>query len=905
MATKWLKNISGQMIQILTGREETPTMTLGEGETIDYYSIVIEDPSNKEYNKPLIDKYISTRILTTLEGIKKGVSLEPKKIFPVVNFSPAVTTKISVGDILHFQDATTQTPTAWTWIFDLVGFPDTGSVTFLEGTNANSQNPIVQFNTSGTYTVSLTASKTGFQGTQTKTNLIECAPAQTVFVPTASFTPTNSQYLYTGSTVQFTDTSINTPTSWLWSISKNTSFGPTQLNSPTDIVYVDGTSNESQNPKVQFNDPGVYQVSLVASNSAGTSLPFEVPASVFAIIAIPVANFDPSINQTAEANSSETTVHFTDTSINSPTAWKWTVFKVGEVAAEVPIFVNNTTSNSKNPYIKFMSEGTYSVQLVASNTSGASSPFIRNSLITITPGRPVVSWLPVSAAILKDAVVAFTDTSLNNPISWNWIIRNATFDDTTGVEFVSGSAASQNPTVKFTLAGTYNITLEATNSVGTGTTTRLDTISVSDISVLTGTGFMFGLYEGTEPKVAAWSLENMTYTSGPYIYTGISNVNITSPIGRIPDEIGIAGLPGVTFITPFDIITFNIQSICQSQNNLYVLGNDTLGGFQFGETVIGKIANGSTATSNLTPSGSLVAFYSNDWVYQFGLGQVHNSNTGMALHTPIYTTGADTVYVTYRASFSDPDLVGIGMLKISPGGSPQDIVLFNPENNGNIFLFGASYGGSPQQFKVMNPNCPAASFSNQTSKAGVITLGMLYDNDMLRSTKFVGYNVETDSAVYSPDLNSFLSGNLLLTSAINHGYFSTPFTGYFTVTDNSSGNIFLFKWDHSVITFVSSLTISPYGLNASSLIPDIDGNPLLITSVTTVGTSSPVTGLATKFNGTSWIPQCTENLALDSKANYLTGPLYKSLLGGVDVINSVLPGSTMKTVDGGLTSIIT
>ena len=61
-----------------------------------------------------------------------------------------------------------------------------------------------------------------------------------------------------GQTVNFTDNSIGSPTSWSWSFS------------PTTITYVGGTNSGTQNPQVQFNAAGYYTVTLVATNTYGS-----------------------------------------------------------------------------------------------------------------------------------------------------------------------------------------------------------------------------------------------------------------------------------------------------------------------------------------------------------------------------------------------------------------------------------------------------------------------------------------------------------------------------------------------------------------------------------------------------------------------------------------------------------
>lgn len=61
-----------------------------------------------------------------------------------------------------------------------------------------------------------------------------------------------------GQTVNFTDLSNNSPTSWSWSFS------------PSSITYTGGTNSSSQNPQVQFNTSGYYTVTLVATNAQGS-----------------------------------------------------------------------------------------------------------------------------------------------------------------------------------------------------------------------------------------------------------------------------------------------------------------------------------------------------------------------------------------------------------------------------------------------------------------------------------------------------------------------------------------------------------------------------------------------------------------------------------------------------------
>ena len=106
--------------------------------------------------------------------------------------------------------------------------------------------------------------------------------------PVANFSadPTEG---YAPLTVQFTDLSTNTPTSWLWD------FG-------------DGETSTEENPEHTYNEAGIYTVTLTATNGGGSD--DEVKEDYITVLGAPVADFS------AEPLSGKypLQVHFTDLS---------------------------------------------------------------------------------------------------------------------------------------------------------------------------------------------------------------------------------------------------------------------------------------------------------------------------------------------------------------------------------------------------------------------------------------------------------------------------------------------------------------------------------------------------------------------------------------------------------------
>jgi len=174
----------------------------------------------------------------------------------------------------------------------------------------------------------------------------------------------------------------------------------------------------------------------------------------------PVADFTGTpLTGTAPLN-----VAFTDTSTNVPTSWAWT-------------FGDGGTSSAQNPTHNYTVPGTYTVTLVATNSAGSNTK-TRTGYVTVG-GPPVADFTGTPLTGARPLSVAFTDTSTSAPTSWAW-----TFGD-------GGTSSAQNPTHSYTVAGTYTVTLVATNTAGSNTKTRTAYVTVANPSGTT-TRIKFG-----------------------------------------------------------------------------------------------------------------------------------------------------------------------------------------------------------------------------------------------------------------------------------------------------------------------------------------------------------------------------------------------------------------------------
>ena len=171
------------------------------------------------------------------------------RIVPVSNF-----TSITSGLLATFTDISSNSPTSWAWNMG-------------DGYTTTSRNPVHTYSSSGTYTVTLIASNADGQGT-TATH-----PVQVVAAPISQFTFSAASPIFVGDTENFTDTSLNSPTSWAWN------FG-------------DGYTSTSQNPSHIYATAGTYSVTLTASNAGGAGTLATSVITVSVVVVAVVIDFE-------------------------------------------------------------------------------------------------------------------------------------------------------------------------------------------------------------------------------------------------------------------------------------------------------------------------------------------------------------------------------------------------------------------------------------------------------------------------------------------------------------------------------------------------------------------------------------------------------------------------------------
>jgi len=338
-------------------------------------------------------------------------------IAPIAEFS-ATPLNGDAPLFVNFTDQSTNAPSSWSW-------------TFGDGGNSANQNPSHNYTTPGVYTVVLTAMNAAGSDDETKTDYITVTAA--VLPPVAEFSATP----LSGTaplTVNFTDQSANTPTSWSW-------------------TFDDGGNSANQNPSHNYTTPGVYTVVLTAMNAAGSDTETKTDyITVTAAVVTPVAEF----SATPLSGDDPLFVNFTDLSTNTPTNWSWT-------------FGDGGTSTDQNPSHNYTSPGVYTVVLTATNSAGSDME-IKTDYISVTEIQsPTANFTADPQMGTVPVEVQFTDISVQgtNPItSWDW-----DFGD-------GGTSTEQSPLHNYSIAGNFTVTLTVSDGSLSDTEQKTNYITV-------------------------------------------------------------------------------------------------------------------------------------------------------------------------------------------------------------------------------------------------------------------------------------------------------------------------------------------------------------------------------------------------------------------------------------------
>ncbi|MDD1703570.1 MAG: DUF2341 domain-containing protein, partial [Methanoregula sp.] len=237
-------------------------------------------------------------------------------------------------------------------------------------------------------------------------------------------------------TVQFSDASTGSSTTWAWDFNND---GVTDSTSP--------------NPTYTYSVPGTYSVSLTVSNVAGSNSVTKTDYITATTPSPPTAAFSADV----VTGTAPLTVSFTDESVGGVTAWAWDFNNDG--------VIDNTTRDATYTY---STTGNYSVNLTVTN-AGGSDYAVKLDYITVAASStiPVAAFTANLTSGTAPMAVTFTDASTGTLTAWAW-------------DFGDGSTSTlKNPDHTYITAGKYSINLTVTGPDGSNSLVKTDFITVT------------------------------------------------------------------------------------------------------------------------------------------------------------------------------------------------------------------------------------------------------------------------------------------------------------------------------------------------------------------------------------------------------------------------------------------
>lgn len=249
--------------------------------------------------------------------------------------------------------------------------------------------------------------------------------------------------------------------------------GPTQGCSPLPVVFQDlstggatswswnfgnGNSSSLKNPAAVYVNPGVYTVTLTATNASGSDI--ETKTAYISVFASPTANFSAS---SLLSGCAPLTVNFVDLTVPGTggiKSWFWD-------------FGDGKSSQQQNPTHTYLSGGIHTVTLVVIDSNGCTDTYFISNYVNVTdvPVAKFTSNNNIGCSAPHTVNFTSTTTGGQTPYSMSW-----NFGD-------GGTGSGLNPSHTYQNTGTYTVQLTVTDANGcTASTSYPNYVKVTQIN---------------------------------------------------------------------------------------------------------------------------------------------------------------------------------------------------------------------------------------------------------------------------------------------------------------------------------------------------------------------------------------------------------------------------------------
>ena len=452
---------------------------------------------------------------------------------------------------------------------------------------------------------------------------------------------------------------------------------------------------------------------------------------------------------------------------------------------------------------------------------------------------PLASFAFTPNSGIMPLTVRFADTSTNTPTSWQW-----SFGD-------GGSSTEQNPTYTYAAAGTYNVSLVATNSVGTDTYVSAYAITVASSSVVVAPVANFAEpADGVAPNAVTFTdlstnnptswlwdfgdgntstAQNPTHT---YLYEGSYIPSLTAT-----NSAGSNTFAGYTIaVTATLTISSDLGNVVTPLNNnagLTVTGSgftpDTVLYIQIDRT-LGGVDNSLTTTYRSDMNGNISTDISIDLsaagthtvVASVGTTTSNTLTIQAVASTPVasYSSSASSGEIPFSVTFTDTSTNNpTSWLWIFGDGTTS--TLQNPSHTFNlpadysVILEATNSGGTNSVTHTISATTipPAASFTS-TPTSGTAPLEVTFTDTSLRATAWLwdfgdGNTSTAQNPTHTYTTSAIYTVSLTATNAAGSNTYTAP--SYLTVMTQGVSFALHGTGTAGSQTFTDSLGLTTWG----------------------------------------------------------------------------------------------
>lgn len=341
------------------------------------------------------------------------------------------------GRIVEFLNTSTGEPDFYEWDFG-------------DGNFSTLKDPVHEYAKDSIYTVTLSVENDcGFSSISKEVEVI--SPVEAEF--TAPITT-----ICVGDTLRFQDLSSDNVDSYKW-----------EFDGAFPATIFD------QNPLVQYDIPGVFEVELTVYSINGVHTDTETKTAYITVLEAPTAEFNYMMDSV-----NNLLYHFTNIS-RGMGDYEWD-------------FGDGTMSTDSNPSHEYQMGGIYDVSLRASNICDESEYF---DVIEIS-SRPSSDFDSDSKEICIKDMVQFTDESTGGVDSLRWFFEGG----------IPNQSTQSMPTVEYSREGSYDVRLITYNEFGSDTMIRQNyiTVNANPTSAFTFDDMNDGLFQFTSNSMNGDSL---------------------------------------------------------------------------------------------------------------------------------------------------------------------------------------------------------------------------------------------------------------------------------------------------------------------------------------------------------------------------------------------------------------